>query len=259
MRDRKRARPKTVEDHDRKKQDQRKKKKKRKHRNIHFVLPGPKCPWSPAELDRLIEDAREFIRRRQKAHARGFGWEVGEHLFFGLYRGDEEYLRRLDPSKPDSLGDVSRGTGVPYSTLYLYTMATVVRHKLAQAGVEPDLDLRHFGVLDEISDHLEALVALARWAERNGISTRELKRAVKLWRRHLDEGGSLEELEADLVSPHHKKRKRTRPTSHKLLRSTRLLMVVDAWTRKRRLSRKYAGRIRERLLRIRSLLVEAAP
>ncbi len=229
-------------------------------RNVHFILPEPPCPWSPAELDRLIEDACEYIRRRQKVHARGFGWEVGGHLFFELYRGDEQYLRRLDPSKPDSLGDVARRTAIPYSTLYLYVMATVVRHKLAQAGVEPDLSLRHFGVLDEISDHLEALVALARWAESSGISTRELKRAVKVWRRHLDEGGSLKDLEADPVPPHHgKRRKRNRPANPETLRAARLLGVLDAWTRKVRLSPGNVKRIRKRLLGIRSLLAEVTP
>jgi hypothetical protein len=185
---------------------------------------------------------------------------VGEHLFFQLYRGDEEYLRRLDPSKPDSLGDIARRTGIPYSTLYLYVMATVVRHKLARAGVEPDLSLRHFGVLDEVNDHLEALVALARWAERYDISTRELKRAVKLWRRQLDEGGSLEDLKKGRVlPPPGPKRKRVRPARHALLRGTRLLGVLDAWTRKSALSPAFAGRIRDRLLGVRARLVEGTP
>ncbi len=265
MRDSKRGRPKRVtvrgpQTGKARRRTKREQDDPRKRRIIHIDVPDPPRPWSPAELEKLVEDACEYIRRRQSVHARGFGWEVGEHLFFELYRGDEEYLRRLDPSKPDSLGDIARQTGIPYSTLYLYVMASVVRHKLARAGVEPDLSLRHFGVLDEIGDHLEALVALARWAESNGISTRELKRAVKLWRRHLDEGGGLEELKRGRVTPPpHRRRKRVRPASHATLRGTRLLGVLDAWTRKARLSPAFAARIRARLQGLRGRLVERTP
>lgn len=234
---------------------------RKKHGKHKYVPPEPECPWSPEELDRKVEAACEFIRQRKRAHARAFGWEVGEHLFFKVYRGNETYLRRIDPTKTDSPADIARRTGIPYSTLYLYLMAAVTRHKLRRAGITPDLDLRHFGVLDELNAHFDAMCAIAEWAGRKGISYRDLRRAVDFWNAHLDEGGRLEDLREDPEEPLRKgkKRKRAKPLSPDLLKASRMLMVVGAWYGKASLSKEHRRKIRARLLRIRSLLVEASP
>jgi hypothetical protein len=155
------------------------------------------CPWTDAELEARIEEAIRFIAGKKKEHARSFGWEVGEHLLFEVYGGDEAYLRKLDPTKKDSPADIARRTGIPYSTLYVYLMAALARHKLARAGVEPDLDLRHFAVLDGLNEHFEAMCALADWGGRNQVSVKSLERAVDRWKEHIEEGGSLEDLRKD--------------------------------------------------------------
>jgi hypothetical protein len=216
------------------------------------------CPWTPDELERRIEEACRFIAERKRAHSRSLGWEIGEHLFFEVYGSDEAYVRRLDPTKPDSPADIARRTGIAYSTLYVWLAAAMTRHKLRQAGVEPDLDLRHFGVLDQLNDHFEALCAVAGWAGREGLSYRELERVVDFWRDRLDQGMSLEELRREIERPEPRVvRKRAKPLSPDLLKASRMLVVTGAWLGRVSLSEKFRKKLRTQLVEIRGLLVEA--
>jgi len=225
---------------------------------VRIVPDDPVCPWSPEDLDRIVEEACEFIRARRRAHARGFGWEVGDHLFLEVYRGDEGYLRSRYQGKPDSIGDIARATGIPQSTLYVYVMAAVVRHKLKKAGLEPELDLRQLAILDELNDHFEALRALAEWAERKEISCRDLEKAVDFWKGHVEKGGSLMDLRRDPGRPLRKVgRRRARPSSPDVLKASRMLGVVGAWWRKAKLTGDEGRELRDRLLRIRAMLAEA--
>ncbi len=203
--------------------------------------------------------AIEFVKARQHERSRLFGLEVGAHLFFELYGGDEAYVRRLDPTKPDSPADISRATGIPYSTLYLYLVAAMVKDRLEKAGVPHRLDMKHLYALDELDESIEAMGALARWASGRGVGYRELERIADRWRQHLDEGGTVEDLLADPAGPgpsRRRGRRRDRSPAHVLLASRRMLVVLSGWWKRSRISPANKERLRGRLLAIRGLLAQ---
>lgn len=228
-------------------------------RRIFIDRPEPPCPHSPAQLRRIVQDAVDFIRRRQHDHTRMFGVEVGEHLFTELYCGDEAYVRRIDPTKIDSPADISRETGIPYSTLYLYLVAAMVKHKLERAGVKPELGLKHLASLDVISDHLDAMRALALWAQQERISYRRLGATADAWEEHLAQGGRLEDLLADPRKGEPVVVKvRERRVEARYLRARRMLVVVGRWWAASKLSTGHRRALAEKLIGIRKLLVGAS-
>ena len=110
------------------------------------TIPDPiPSPWSEAQLEKIIEQACRFIAGAKERCGRELGKVVGRYLFLEVYRGDVEYLRRNDPGKEDSLRDIARLSGVPYPTLYEWTMAAFVRLKLEEAGFDGDLSIKHLG------------------------------------------------------------------------------------------------------------------
>jgi hypothetical protein len=215
------------------------------------------CPFTPGQLDAIIERAVRFIEERQRVHARQFRWEIGEHLFLNVYAGDEEYLRSRDRRKSDSLRDIAAHTGIEYKRLYTWVMAAVVRRKLAAMGHEPELRLMHFKVLDLVRDHMDAAAALALLAEKRGWSVRDLEAAARFWRDHLDRGGSLADLERDPEKPLRRKgrKKWRRKPPPGLLRVPRVLEVAEAWWKDATLSPRYRNLLARRLHRLHAMLV----
>lgn len=219
--------------------------------------PPEACPFTPGQLDAIIERAIRFIEERQRVHARKLRWEVGEHLFLNVYAGDEEYLRHKDPRKNDSLRDIAARTGIEYRRLYAWVMAAVVRRKLAAMGHEPELCLMHFHALDLVRDHMDAAAALALLAEKRGWSVEDLESAARYWRDHLDRGGSLSDLERDPGKPLRRKakKKRRRKPPPGLLRVPRVLEVAEAWWKDATLSSRYRNLLARRLHRLHAMLV----
>ncbi len=234
-------------------------------------MPVP-CPWSRAELDedfacRIdVEEACEFIARCKEEHGRRLGWAVGEYLYVRFYREDEEYLRRLDSTKDDSLEDVAAGSGLPYTTLYKWTMAALVRRKLADAGIEWNLGITILATLDRLRDHLPAMLLIARWATVNRPTVAAVERLVAEWRAHLDAGRSLREIarrlpeENDEPEPAPRPRRKGGKGRRRRADETkveRLLGIVLRDVQRHWFGEADAGRVRPALLRARGLLAAA--
>jgi len=217
-------------------------------------LPPRKEPLPPADLERVIEEACRFIEERKRAHAEKYRWEIGEHLFLGLYEGDEDYLRRKDPRKTDSLRDVAARTDSSYAQLYTWVVAAVMRRRLAALGCSPDLELVHFKVLYALRDHMEAAVALADLAEARGWSVRDLQGPARFWRNHLDEGGTLDDLKRRPLAPRRPSRRRRVATHPTLMRARRILTVAGKWWEVSSISPERAKALGDRLMAIRALL-----
>jgi hypothetical protein len=159
------------------------------HRIIRPKIEAP-CPWSDGELEGIVEAACRFIEEAKERHGTRFGWEVGRYLYVEVYRRDDAYLRRKDPRKEDSLRDIAKASGVPYSRLYYYLRAGWMRDRLVRAGFGEELSMAHMKHLHELGDDIVAIVALARWARANKVSAEALDPIANRWREHLDEGGT---------------------------------------------------------------------
>jgi hypothetical protein len=220
------------------------------------VIPVPR-PLPPLRTEKerraAIDAAVRFIISRQRFHKRQLSWAVGEHLFTHIYRQDVEYLRKRDPGKDDSLRDIAAQTGVPYTSLYRWTNAALVRRLLAHQGIDSRIAMTLLADLAQLGKNIEALGKLARWAEENAPTRRELLPIIRRWKRHLDEGGTL----SDLVPGKKKTKKRKRrspllpPDEADILR---LLQVLLAWARVARMSERNRGALRKLVGRMRALL-----
>ena len=223
---------------------------------IPVPRPGPR-PLPPFRTEKerraAIDAAVRFIVSRQDFHKTQLSWEVGEHLFTNIYRQDVEYLRKRDPGKDDSLRDIAAESGVPYTSLYRWTNAALVRRLLGHQGIDARLCMTSLADLASLGKDIEALSKLARWAEANAPTRRELLPIIRRWKRHLDEGGEL----SDLVPRKKKKKKRKRrnpPLPPDEARIVRLLQVLLAWVRAARMSERNRAILRKLTARMRVLL-----
>jgi hypothetical protein len=218
----------------------------RKHRfEPRWIPPGR----TPEEQERAIEEAIEFIVAKQREHKMLLSWEIGEFLFANVYGGDIAYLGLRDPGKDDSLHDIAQLSGAPYSSLYAWTRAAVVRRLLASRGVESGLEPTLLADLGALGGDLDALAALARWAEDNDLTREELLDLVRSWKRRLARGESLEKLVRSLGRRGKKKKgspRRRRRLPAEDDRVVRVLGLILAWARIAELSpakRKELGKI----------------
>lgn len=215
------------------------------------------CPWSKEELGEIIEAACRFIGEAKERHGKAFGWEVGKHLYWEVYRGDDAYIEWKSPEKDDSLRDISRGSGVPYGTLYNYLRAYMTRLRLERAGFSSDLSMKHMKEIAEIGD-VQTMVAVARWIKDNGVSSTHLHEILDTLKEHLAEGGSI----ADFVrKPAHKKtarRRRKRLRDRELL-VPRLLGVTGTWLRRARMREDKRDELVLMLRKVRARISGAAP
>ena len=201
------------------------------------IAPRPlPSPWTPAEMERLIEDAIRFIAEAKRRAGRRLGWEVGEWLFLNLYRGDEAYLRLRHPGKTDSLEDLARMSGIPYGTLKGWVTAAAIRRSLESRGPLPDLSLKHFEHLGPLRDDVPAMRAVCAWAEREDVRARDFQKAVSAWARRIEEGGRVEDLIEDPPGPKRKRGKRRPKTRTDDLVAARLLGLATRWARAGRMS-----------------------
>ncbi len=217
-------------------------------------VPRPLPPFrTEEERQAEIRAAVQFVISRQGFHKSQLSWEVGEYLFTNIYRQDVEYLRKRDPGKDDSLRDIAAESGVPYTSLYRWTNAALVRRLLAHQGIDARLAMTSLADLASLGRDLEALSKLARWAEANAPTRRELLPIIRRWKRHLDEGGAL----SDLVPGKRKKKKRKQrspPLPHDETRIVRLMQVLLAWARVARMSEGNREALRTLVARMRTLL-----
>ncbi len=215
------------------------------------------CPWSPRELDGIIERACRFIADAKEKHGRELGLVVGRYLFVEIYRRDIAYIRSTDPDKDDSLRDIERGSGVPHRTLHEWLMAGYVQILLEEAGFDTRLGIKHLKEIATLGEDVAVMVAIARWAQDMRITSREMPGIVDRWQEHLDEGGRLEDL-VRFPRPKPKPKKRKHKARTEDLVVPRILELVTAWVKKVQLSPAYRARVRQMALAIRARLTGEA-
>ncbi len=201
-------------------------------------VPGP-VPWSRAELERIVEEACEYIGRCKLAHARSLGLAIGEYLYLHLYRMDDAYLTSRNPGKDASLRDIAARTGYDRTTLRTWVIAAATRIRLDEMGFRgEELDLTHFAALYRLRQHPRLVLELAAWAERERVPPKLLKRWASLWASVIEEGGDLGDLRREPHEPRKrgKGRKRRAPSTPDELRVIRVLEMVLRWVEKTRFS-----------------------
>lgn len=216
-----------------------------------------------AEVERLVEEACEFILERKRGHAASIAWEVGEHLFERTFRGDVGYLESKDRNKVDSLKEIAERTGIHRVRLASWVRAYVAKKYLEPAGIDPGLSMTEFEALRPLIGHPAAARAALEVRDRLGLTAKQLDALVVSWRRRLDEGGEIGELLERRPVPStvrvrerrgHKDRVRGRRPD---LTIVRLLRLVLRWLEGATLAAPLRGEIEGRLRRLRERLVSA--
>jgi len=211
-------------------------------RKVPLVRPELPSPWSDEDLSMIVEEACRFIAGVKDRIGVDLASEVGDYLFYTVYGGDENYIRRNDRSKQDSIRDIAKGCGIAAFTLRNWLEMAIVRHRLGQAGVSADLTNRHLRALYPLVDDIDAMAELVEWAQRQGASARELAARVQ-------------QLQGRKVTrPSRRgKRGRKRPSPDDLV-IPRLLGVVARWLDRVDLTENEAEQIRQEVLAIEKLV-----
>jgi len=211
-------------------------------RKVPLKRPEAPSPWTDEDLSRIVEEACRFISDVKDRIGTSLGREVGDYLFYTVYRADENYVRNRDSRKTDSIRDISRGCGVAVGTLHSWLEMAIVRHKLGRAGLGPDLTDRHLMALYPLVDDIDAMVELVEWAQENNASARELIARVQRLT-----GGKV-------AKPRGRgRRRRTRPSPDDLV-IPRLLGVVHRWLERVDLTARETEELKARVLAIRGLV-----
>lgn len=206
-----------------------------------------------AEVERLVEEACEFILERKRGHAASIAWEVGEYLFERTFRGDVGYLESKDRNKVDSLKEIAERTGIHRVRLASWVRAYVAKKYLEPAGIDPGLSMTEFEALRPLIGHPAAARAALEVRDRLGLTAKQLDALVVSWRRRLDEGGEIGELLERRPVPStvrvrerrgHKDRVRGRRPD---LTIVRLLRLVLRWLEGATLAAPLRGEIEGRL------------
>jgi hypothetical protein len=219
----------------------------KRHRVRKVVIDLP-CPWTGQELADIVERAIRFIAEAKERLGRRFGWEVGRYLYEEVYRCDDAYIEWRNPNKDDSVRDIARGSGVPYGTLYNYLRAYMTRKRLEDAGLSSELGIQHMKEIAELGS-VDHMVAVARWAEANGISGRALHGILDEWKDRIEKGGRIE----DLIRKHEKRKGRGKGPRARApeLVVPRLIDLAERWARGARMSEERREELRRIALGIR--------
>jgi hypothetical protein len=190
-----------------------------------------KAPWSDAQRGRIIARAIRFIEERAELHAFELAMEVGKHLFKGLFRSDPMLVRAGGEWKRDSFRRIASDLRVRMSEqklsacVHAYLAVRVFKNQAPEIPL-PDLSPWEWARLDvPLVNHPEAVVEIARWRQREGVSREMLRSAAQLVKPYLEAGGKLEDILPGLKG---------RDTPYKRIR--RILGIIDGWLDEHELS-----------------------
>lgn len=191
-----------------------------------------KAPWTEAERGRIVARAIRFIRKRAELHAFEFAMQVGEHLFTGLFRGDPMLVRAGGAWKRDSLRRIAADERVDSSeqklAMCVHAYLAVTRFQRHARDVPlPGLSPWEWARLDvPLEAEPDALVELAMWRQKEGVTRDMLEAAAQLVRPYLDRGGKL----GDILPG-----SRGRDTPYGRIK--RILGIIDSWLDSNELTR----------------------
>lgn len=227
-------------------------------REIHIDVQVP-CPWSPRQLEQVIENACRFIQEAKIRHGRQLGWEVGEYLYVQVYRQRDDYIRWNGRNKELSVNEIAPLVEIPALTLHSWLEAAMMRHAMARAGFTTPVPLSFSRGLYPLYEYVDEAVTLARWARKRGVAADYVARLARKLAHHLNQNGSIEDF---LESPHHEDDPEPSPrkvaTPDELV-TERLFMLSCRWLEEAQI----AGYLRKRLegaaLEIRASIDADAP
>jgi len=179
-------------------------------------------PWSRAEERLIVKRAVEYIRERVQLHEHAFAMEVGGHLFHGLFKGDRRLVEAGGEWKTRSMRSIASDPRVGSSEktlsdcVHAYLAVEVFRIQAPHVEL-PGLSRGEWARIDApLVGSPDALVELALWKDREGVSGDLLAAAAQLVRPYLESGGRLEDLTVRGVdSPYE--------------RMSRILGVIERW------------------------------
>ncbi len=207
-------------------------------RVIRKVTPRP--PGPRAGIERRIQRAIAFVKERAAHHSHAMYLEVGEHLFVGLFLGDEKLYAARGSWGRAALVRVAGDPGVHmsadqlYAAVHMYILETRYR---SRTRVEPPLLTPWmWDRLWVLEKNPEAMMAVADWAASGRVGLDLMMNVARLVKPVLDAGGRLEDLlvtgDAGPETP--------------VRRMNRLLDMLESWVRRDRAS--YGPKLRRELL-----------
>jgi hypothetical protein len=183
-----------------------------------------KPPWSEAERLRIIADAIEFIRKKRQEASFDLAMQVGKHLYEGLLRSDPRLVRSGGAWKTDSFRRIASDERVGESEQWLamsvhaYLAVNVFKQEAPGVQLPPMSPWEWARLQVPLEAHPEAVVELALWRQRQGVTKEMLLSAAQVVGPFLERGGKL----SDVVPG-------TRGGDTPYDRIRRILGVIEGW------------------------------
>ena len=154
---------------------------------------------APSERRRVIDDAVRFVQERIRRHGLELALEVGEYLFFNVFRGDRALYRNGGTWTSNTIQRIARdprvqvSDGFLYACIHAYLLVRQVGERAGESAV-PALPFSAWAALWPLEDRPETLVPVAGWAAAERIPATTVQAVAALVEPYLAAGGQLDDL-----------------------------------------------------------------